>query len=206
MTTTVLPVQRDLAGLFKAALERAAAAGALDLDPAAIGDPALERPRLPEHGDWATNVAMVLAKAAKAPPRKVAEAMVAHLELPDWVAGVEVAGPGHLDAGHPVGQFQVGHHRLGDLAGAGLGRLGQDHGDVGGPVAVLGQPRPLQRRVTDGRRVQVERPGGGGPLEGGLEQAQPGRAGRGGRRYGPTPGCGPKWSGWAMIPATRCRS
>ncbi|HET7518676.1 MAG TPA: arginine--tRNA ligase [Actinomycetes bacterium] len=97
MTTTVLPVQRDLAGLFKAALQRAAAAGALDLDPAAIGDPALERPRLPEHGDWATNVAMVLAKAAKAPPRKVAEAMVAHLELPDWVAGVEVAGPGFVN-------------------------------------------------------------------------------------------------------------
>jgi arginyl-tRNA synthetase len=94
MTTTVLPVQRDLAGLFKAALERAAASGALDLDPAAVGEPALERPRLPEHGDWATNVAMVLARAAKAPPRKVAEAMVAHLELPDWVASVEVAGPG----------------------------------------------------------------------------------------------------------------
>jgi arginyl-tRNA synthetase len=97
MTTTVLPVQRDLAGLFKAALERAVASGALDLDPAAIPEPALERPRLPEHGDWATNVAMVLARAAKAPPRKVAEAMVAHLELPDWVAGVEVAGPGFVN-------------------------------------------------------------------------------------------------------------
>jgi arginyl-tRNA synthetase len=97
MTTTVLPVQHDLAGLFKAALERAVASGALDLDPAAIPEPALERPRLPEHGDWATNVAMVLARAAKAPPRKVAEAMVAHLELPDWVAGVEVAGPGFVN-------------------------------------------------------------------------------------------------------------
>ena len=97
MTTTVLPVQRDLAGLFKAALEGAAISGALDLDPVAIGEPALERPRLPEHGDWATNVAMVLAKAAKAPPRKVAEAMVAHLELPDWVASVEVAGPGFVN-------------------------------------------------------------------------------------------------------------
>jgi arginyl-tRNA synthetase len=97
MTTTVLPVQHDLAGLFKAALERAVASGALDLDAAAIPEPALERPRLPEHGDWATNVAMVLARAAKAPPRKVAEAMVAHLELPDWVAGVEVAGPGFVN-------------------------------------------------------------------------------------------------------------
>ena len=37
MTATVLPVQRDLAELFRGALERAVAAGALDLDPGAIG-------------------------------------------------------------------------------------------------------------------------------------------------------------------------
>jgi arginyl-tRNA synthetase len=97
MTTAVLAVQRDLAGLFRAALVRAARSGALALDPDAVPEPALERPRLAEHGDWATNVALVLAKAAKAPPRAVAEAMVAHLELPDWVAGVEVAGPGFVN-------------------------------------------------------------------------------------------------------------
>jgi arginyl-tRNA synthetase len=97
MTAAVLAVQHDLAGLFRAALHRAAGAGALALDPEAIPEPSLERPRLPEHGDWATNVAMVLAKAAKAPPRAVAEAMVAHLEPPDWVAGVEVAGPGFVN-------------------------------------------------------------------------------------------------------------
>jgi arginyl-tRNA synthetase len=97
MTAAVLPVQHDLAGLFRDALLRAVDAGALALDPEAIPEPSLERPRLPEHGDWATNVAMVLAKAAKAPPRAVAEAMVAHLEPPDWVAGVEVAGPGFVN-------------------------------------------------------------------------------------------------------------
>jgi arginyl-tRNA synthetase len=97
MTAAVLGVQRDLAGLFRAALARAADSGALALDPDALPEPALERPRLPEHGDWATNVALVLAKAAKAPPRAVAEAMVANLELPDWVAGVEVAGPGFVN-------------------------------------------------------------------------------------------------------------
>jgi arginyl-tRNA synthetase len=97
MTAAVLAVQRDLAGLFRAALVRAARSGALALDPDAVPEPALERPRLAEHGDWATNVALVLAKAAKAPPRAVAEAMVAHLELPDWVAGVEVAGPGFVN-------------------------------------------------------------------------------------------------------------
>jgi arginyl-tRNA synthetase len=93
----VLAVQRELSELFAVALRRAAAAGELDLDPAAVGTPVLERPRLAEHGDWASNVALVLAKAAKAPPRKVAEAMVARLELPDWVEGVEVAGPGFVN-------------------------------------------------------------------------------------------------------------
>jgi arginyl-tRNA synthetase len=97
MTAAVLAVQHDLAGLLRAALLRAVDAGDLALDPEAIPEPSLERPRLPEHGDWATNVAMVLAKAAKAPPRAVAEAMVAHLELPGWVAGVEVAGPGFVN-------------------------------------------------------------------------------------------------------------
>ncbi len=97
MTEGLLPVQRELAELFRAALRRAAAAGALALDPDAVPAPTLERPRLAEHGDWATNVALVLAKAAKAPPRTVAETMVAHLEAPDWVAGVEVAGPGFVN-------------------------------------------------------------------------------------------------------------
>ncbi|HEY8556837.1 MAG TPA: arginine--tRNA ligase [Actinomycetes bacterium] len=95
--TAALPVQRDLAALFRDALVRAARSGAVDLDPSDVSEPALERPRLAEHGDWATNVALVMAKAAKAPPRAVADAMVAHLELPDWVAGVEVAGPGFVN-------------------------------------------------------------------------------------------------------------
>ncbi|HKO84769.1 MAG TPA: hypothetical protein VJ140_09450, partial [Actinomycetota bacterium] len=73
MTAAVLPVQRDLATLFRDALVRAARSGAVDLDPSDVPEPALERPRLAEHGDWATNVALVLAKAAKAPPRAVAE-------------------------------------------------------------------------------------------------------------------------------------
>jgi arginyl-tRNA synthetase len=93
----VLAVQRELSDLLAAALRKAAAAGDLDLDPGMVGTPVLERPRLAEHGDWASNVALVLAKAAKVLPRKVAEAMVAHLEVPDWVESVEVAGPGFVN-------------------------------------------------------------------------------------------------------------
>jgi arginyl-tRNA synthetase len=92
-----LAVQRDLAELFRDALAQGAAAGVLALDPDAVPEPTLERPRLAEHGDWATNVALALAKAAEAPPRAVAEAMVAHLKAPDWIEGVEVAGPGFVN-------------------------------------------------------------------------------------------------------------
>jgi arginyl-tRNA synthetase len=101
----VLAVQRELSELLAAALRRAAEGGDLDLDPAAIAAPVLERPRLAEHGDWASNVALVLAKAAKAPPRKVAEAMVAKLEAPDWVESVEVAGPGFVNVRLAPGWF-----------------------------------------------------------------------------------------------------
>ena len=55
----------------------AAVAASLGLDPAALPEPELERPRQKEHGDWATNLALVLAPKAGKPPRAVAEALVA---------------------------------------------------------------------------------------------------------------------------------
>ncbi|MFL5794386.1 MAG: arginine--tRNA ligase [Actinomycetota bacterium] len=128
MTAAVLPVQRDLAALFRDALVRAARSGAVDLDPSDVAEPALERPRLAEHGDWATNVALVLAKAAKAPPRAVAEAMVAHLELPDWVAGVEVAGPGFVNVRLDQRWF-AGLVRRVLAAGVSFGTIDLGHGE-----------------------------------------------------------------------------
>ena len=62
--------------------------------PAAI----IEIPANPEHGDFATNAAMLLAKAEKKPPRLVAEALVVHLRgAADIFAGVEIAGPGFIN-------------------------------------------------------------------------------------------------------------
>ena len=126
MTAPVLEVQRELAGLLGAALRRAAAAGDLRLDPDQLSEPTLERPRLAEHGDWASNIALVLARAAKAPPRAVAEAMVAHLERPDWVASVEVAGPGFVNLRLAHRWFQGLVRRI-LAAGPGFGRS-----DLGG--------------------------------------------------------------------------
>ncbi|MFM9135905.1 MAG: arginine--tRNA ligase [bacterium] len=57
----------------------------------------IERPRSKEHGDYATPVALTLAKAAGVPPRSVADLVAAGLaELPG-IASAEVAGPGFVN-------------------------------------------------------------------------------------------------------------
>src|SRR6266542_2469858 len=57
-----------------------------------------EVPREESHGDYATNVAMTLARQARRPPRAVAEALVAHFPDTPAVERLEVAGPGFLNA------------------------------------------------------------------------------------------------------------
>ena len=56
-----------------------------------------EVPRQLEHGDYATNAAMTLARAAKKPPRQIAELIVKHFPSLPEVERLEVAGPGFLN-------------------------------------------------------------------------------------------------------------
>jgi arginyl-tRNA synthetase len=56
-----------------------------------------EIPRQTEHGDYATNTAMVLAKAARRPPRQIAELIVQHFPPLPEVERIDVAGPGFLN-------------------------------------------------------------------------------------------------------------
>jgi arginyl-tRNA synthetase len=56
-----------------------------------------EVPRQPEHGDYSSNVAMVLAKPARRAPRQIADAVVKHFPRLPEVARLEVAGPGFLN-------------------------------------------------------------------------------------------------------------
>lgn len=59
----------------------------------------LEHPDRLEHGDYASNIAMVLAAAANTKPRELAQSIVDQLEddLPKEVANVSVAGPGFIN-------------------------------------------------------------------------------------------------------------
>jgi arginyl-tRNA synthetase len=54
-------------------------------------------PREPSHGDWTTNLALVLAKEVKRPPRALAEALASAFPKGGPIGAIEVAGPGFLN-------------------------------------------------------------------------------------------------------------
>ena len=57
----------------------------------------VERTKSRDHGDFATNVAMLLAKPARSNPRALAQALVAALPQSPLLAKVEIAGPGFIN-------------------------------------------------------------------------------------------------------------
>ena len=57
----------------------------------------LEIPKEKAHGDFASNLAMLLAKELKMPPRKIAEAIEAHIEKDELIEKTEVAGAGFIN-------------------------------------------------------------------------------------------------------------
>jgi arginyl-tRNA synthetase len=61
-------------------------------------EPQLERPRNPEHGDWATNLAMVIAGRVGKPPRDVAALILERLDVARaGVRDADIAGPGFIN-------------------------------------------------------------------------------------------------------------
>jgi arginyl-tRNA synthetase len=118
----------DLAELLKATATAVLAEHALDtaaLPPAIT----VERPRNPEHGDYASNLALQLAKKVGANPRELAGWLADALAKADGIASAEVAGPGFInlrldasaqglivnnviDAGHTYGNSdaEAGHN------------------------------------------------------------------------------------------------
>jgi arginyl-tRNA synthetase len=89
----VTPAQ--LSDAVIAAVAAAVAAGELAVEPPQAVT--VERPKNREHGDYATNVALQLAKAASRPPREIAELLAGRLRQTPGIAKVDVAGPGFLN-------------------------------------------------------------------------------------------------------------
>ena len=84
-----------LAELVLSALERLRASGVISGDlPSEV---TIERPKIREHGDWSSNVAMQLASRLATNPQPLANALVAELSKERGLAEVSVAGPGFLN-------------------------------------------------------------------------------------------------------------
>jgi arginyl-tRNA synthetase len=80
--------------LLNAALERARSAGQLK---SAVPRFTVEAPRDPNHGDAATNAAMMLARGEGRPPRAIAEIIKANFQGGEDVAEISIAGPGFIN-------------------------------------------------------------------------------------------------------------
>ena len=87
-----------------------------------------ERPRDPDHGDWATHVALALASTLGRPPRAIAGEIAERLELEGTgIAAVEVAGPGFLNFRLSSGSVARGLREIVEEDGAyGRSRAGGD--------------------------------------------------------------------------------
>ncbi len=85
----------ELSTAVRVAVEAAVDSGGLSV--AVPDEIRVERPRVKGHGDYATSIALQLAKPSGRPPREVAEAIASHLRAAEGVAEVDIAGPGFLN-------------------------------------------------------------------------------------------------------------
>lgn len=96
MSKLAAQATRDLRQIILDALGRAVAEKALPMEP--TPDFTIETPADPSHGDFATNVAMVSAKAFHMAPRKIAEALSPYFEFSGtYFEKFEIAGPGFIN-------------------------------------------------------------------------------------------------------------
>ena len=160
-------MRKHLAGLLTRAIEKISKTG--DLSSTQIPPLVLELPKQREFGDLASNIAMHWAKAAKKPPRVIADAIVKNIEDPEgMLARIDVAGPGFLNftfspkfyyqclrdlvAGKDA-QLDLGHGKKVQIEFASVNPTGPLH--VGhGRVAVIGD---VLARLHEATGFNVER-------------------------------------------------
>ncbi|WP_286934808.1 MULTISPECIES: arginine--tRNA ligase [Aminobacterium] len=88
-------VLQTLRGLLDNAVQSAAEERGIPTEE--LPEYVIEKPKKAEHGDWATNIAMQLARVFKEKPRKLAEDLVTRLADCDYFTSVEIAGPGFIN-------------------------------------------------------------------------------------------------------------
>ena len=87
----------QLSAAIVGALTDLVESGALTLPDGVPASVVVERPKSKEHGDYATNVALQLAKKAGTNPRALAGLLAERLGAVEGIASVEIAGPGFLN-------------------------------------------------------------------------------------------------------------
>ena len=113
----------------------------------------IERARSREHGDFACNVAMLLAKPARLKPRELAEKLVAALPANALVEKVEIAGPGFINFYLAAGAYHAELRQILDQ-GEAYGRSNSGTGKTVGVEFVSANPTgPLH--VGHGRAAAI---------------------------------------------------
>jgi len=90
-----LEQKQQLIAALREAIDAARASGKLQVE--SVPEIGLEVPRDKQHGDFASNIALVMARSARKAPREVAEIIVEHLPQGGVIRAVEVAGPGFIN-------------------------------------------------------------------------------------------------------------
>lgn len=90
-----MTVREEIALLIDQAAREAQAAG--DIPHVVLPEPSVERPARPDHGDYASNLPMRLARAARSSPVALAEAITRHLPSHPAIGELQVAPPGFIN-------------------------------------------------------------------------------------------------------------
>ncbi len=91
-----MTVKKEISELLVTAAQKAMASG--DLPPVSLPDATLERPQKPEFGDYASSMALKLARAAKPmKPLDIARVLIGHLPASEIIGKAEVAPPGFIN-------------------------------------------------------------------------------------------------------------
>ncbi|WP_147653496.1 arginine--tRNA ligase [Vulcaniibacterium gelatinicum] len=131
-------MKAQLRALIAQGLDALRAAGTVPAD-APAPEFVVERPKERAHGDFSTNAALVLAKAARTNPRALAQALVAALPASADVAKVELAGPGFVNFHLTPGAWQRQVRAVLE-AGAAFGRNPRGGGRTVGVEFVSANP------------------------------------------------------------------
>jgi arginyl-tRNA synthetase len=145
-------VKSQLRALIEQGIANLRTQGTLPAD-LATPDFVVERPKDRSHGDFASNVAMTLAKPARSNPRAIAQALIDALPANDDIAAVEIAGPGFLNFRLSAGAWQRQLRRI-HAEGDAYGRNASGGGRTAGVEYVSANPTgPLH--VGHGRAAAI---------------------------------------------------